>query len=288
MIMNFIRQRMGSNRCAEGAFEIHQNHQGGDEQEGVQNHSGQSRPKVGWASYGLATRQSDCRGRQCQAHGHHLLLIATLMVLMNLERTFRASVGTMRWRIKFMIMGLGMLFAVRLYTQQPGPPVSRVNLSLDALDSAALLVALLLILRSLLRAGHFDVSVYPSHSVLHNSLTILLAGVYLLIVGLFARVVTYLGGDAAFTLKAFLVNGRPGGARHPPAFRFRCGCTQNDSSAAIFKGHVRLSHRLAEPDRSMASRIDQMDLCRATVNLVADIFRCFPSPSGWWTTPARI
>jgi len=32
-----------------------------------------------------------------------------------------------------------------------------------------LLVACLLILRSLLRAGHFDVSVYPSHAVLHNS-----------------------------------------------------------------------------------------------------------------------
>jgi hypothetical protein len=37
------------------------------------------------------------------------------------------------------------------------------------LDAGALLVACLLILRSLLRAGHFDVSVYPSHAVLHNS-----------------------------------------------------------------------------------------------------------------------
>src|SRR5437899_6787352 len=31
-------------------------------------------------------------------------LITAILVLMNLERTFRASVGTMRWRIKFMIL----------------------------------------------------------------------------------------------------------------------------------------------------------------------------------------
>ena len=45
-----------------------------------------------------------------------LFLIAAVFVLMNLERTFRASVGTMRWRIKYMILGLGVLFAVRAYT----------------------------------------------------------------------------------------------------------------------------------------------------------------------------
>ena len=35
-----------------------------------------------------------------------LFLVSLVLVLMNLERTFRASVGTMRWRIKFMIIGL--------------------------------------------------------------------------------------------------------------------------------------------------------------------------------------
>src|SRR5471030_1686866 len=44
-----------------------------------------------------------------------LFLLGAVLVLINLERTFRASVGTMRWRIKFMVLGLGVLFAVRLY-----------------------------------------------------------------------------------------------------------------------------------------------------------------------------
>jgi putative PEP-CTERM system histidine kinase len=62
-----------------------------------------------------------------------------------------------------------------------------------------------LVFRSLLREGHFEIDVYPSHAVLQNSLTVLLAGVYLVIIGLFAKVVTYVGGDQAFTIKAFLV-----------------------------------------------------------------------------------
>ena len=134
-----------------------------------------------------------------------LFLIGIVFVLMNLERTYRAAVGTMRWRIKFMILGLGVLFVVRAYISSQVLLFHAVDLSLQTVSSAALLVACLLIVRSLFRAGHFDVDVYPSHAILHNSFTVLLAGIYLLIVGVFARVVTFLGGDASFTLKAFIV-----------------------------------------------------------------------------------
>jgi putative PEP-CTERM system histidine kinase len=132
-------------------------------------------------------------------------LVGAVFVLMNLERTYRAAVGTMRWRIKFMVLGLGVLFAVRAYISSQVLLFHSVNLSLQTVNSVALMVACLLILRSLFRAGHFDMDVYPSHSVLHNSFTVLLAGIYLLIMGVFARVVTFLGGDTTFPLKAFVV-----------------------------------------------------------------------------------
>lgn len=134
-----------------------------------------------------------------------LFLISAVLVLMNLERTYRAAVGTMQWRIKFMVIGLGVLFAVRAYTSSQVLLFRTVNLSLQAVNSAALLVAGLLIIRSLMRTGHFEVSVYPSHSLIHNSFTVMLAGVYLVIVGALAKLVSYIGGDAAFTLKAFLL-----------------------------------------------------------------------------------
>jgi putative PEP-CTERM system histidine kinase len=122
-----------------------------------------------------------------------------------LERTYRAAVGTMLWRIKFMILGLGVIFAVRAYVSSQVLLFHALNLSLEAVTATAMLLGGVLILRSLFRAGHFNTDVYPSQSALHNSLTVLLAGIYLLIVGAFAKVVTFLGGDAAFTLKAFVL-----------------------------------------------------------------------------------
>ena len=136
---------------------------------------------------------------------HLFFLIGAVLVLMNLERTYRAAVGTLRWRIKFMILGLGVLFGVRAYVCTQTVLFHAVDPPLDTVSAATLLVACLLIARSLFRAGHFDLDVYPSHAVLQNSFTILLSGTYLLVVGAGARVVAFWGGDVSFALTAFIV-----------------------------------------------------------------------------------
>ena len=132
-------------------------------------------------------------------------LLGAVLVLMNLERTYRAAVGTMLWRIKFMILGLGVIFGVQAYVSSQVLLFHALNLSLETVSATAILLGGALILRSLFRAGHFNTDVYPSQSALHSSLTVLLAGAYLLIVGVFAKVVVFLGGDASFTLKAFVL-----------------------------------------------------------------------------------
>ena len=124
-----------------------------------------------------------------------IFLVTAVLVLMNLERTFRAAVGTMRWRIKFMIVGLGVLFAVRSFTSSQTLLTHILDPRLQVVDAGALFVACLLILRSLFREGHFEINVYPSHSVLQSSLTVFLAGIYFLIIGVLWKVVTFLGGD---------------------------------------------------------------------------------------------
>lgn len=132
-------------------------------------------------------------------------LLGSVLILMNLERTFRASVGTMRWRIKFMILGLAVLFVVRFYTTSQNLLFSGLNQSLLGVNAMALLLAIGLISRSLWRQGQFNQDVYPSQSLLHYSLTGVLAGVYLLVVGFLAKLVSLLGGGQAFPLQAFFV-----------------------------------------------------------------------------------
>lgn len=133
-------------------------------------------------------------------------LLLAILVLMNLESTFRAAIGTMLWRIKFMVLGVGLIFIVKAYLNtQVLLFHNTLSSSLQEVGAVGTLVGGVLILRSLARPGHFETDVYPSKSVVHGSLILLLAGVYFFIVGVFARVVEFFGGDATFTLKAFIL-----------------------------------------------------------------------------------
>lgn len=132
-------------------------------------------------------------------------LVICVLAMMNLERTYRAAVGTMRWRVKFMIVGLGLLFAVRAYTASQTLLWHVPDPKLQVVDCAALLVACVLVLRSLFREGHFNTDVYPSHAILQSSLTILLAGIYFLVIGVLWKLASWFGGDKSFEIKAFLI-----------------------------------------------------------------------------------
>jgi putative PEP-CTERM system histidine kinase len=202
-----------------------------------------------------------------------IFLLSSVLILMNLERTFRASVGTMRWRIKFMILGIGVLFAVRAYTVSQELLFHALDVRLQALDCGALFVACILMLRSLFRAGHFDKDVYPSHSVLQSSLTILLSGIYLLIIGLFAKVVSYLGGDNAFTLKAFLVLA----ALVLLTILLLSNRVRSHISRFISRHFQRPIYDYRAVWRKFTeattSCVNQNDFCHAAVKSVADIFQ---------------
>jgi putative PEP-CTERM system histidine kinase len=201
------------------------------------------------------------------------LLLGSVVVLMNLERTYRAAVGTMRWRIKFMIIGLGVIFAAQVYTSSQIMLFRAVNLSLPVVNSVALLFGCGLILRSLLREGHFNADVYPSQAILQNSFTVFIAGIYLLIIGVFAKVVAFLGGDASFTVKAFFVL-----------------VALVTLSLIVLSDRVRLTTRrflsrhFQRPfydyrtvwwkfTQGTARRVEQGDLCTETVKLVSEIFQ---------------
>ena len=134
-----------------------------------------------------------------------LILISIVLILMNLERTFRSTVGTMRWRIKFLVLGLGIVFGARIYTGSEALLFSGRNLALANLETGSLLVGCILMGVAYFRSDFADVDVYPSRAVLQTSLTVLLVGGYLFVVGVFAQIVAYMGGSSNFQLQAFLV-----------------------------------------------------------------------------------
>jgi hypothetical protein len=100
---------------------------------------------------------------------HLCLLVGAVLILMNLERTLRASVGHMRWQIKYMVLGVGAIFGIRIYTSSQSLLFYSLNTGLTLVNTGVLVIANALILRSVLRAGSFKLDFYPSHSFLYRS-----------------------------------------------------------------------------------------------------------------------
>jgi putative PEP-CTERM system histidine kinase len=134
-----------------------------------------------------------------------LLLVGTVLILMNLERTLRSAVGTVRWRIKFVVLGLGVIFGVGIYTRSQDLLFSGHQLALAGLETGAVVIGCLLVATAYFHRGFKEVDVYPSRAVLHTSLTVLLVGAYLFAVGILAQLVGRFGGARSFQLQALFL-----------------------------------------------------------------------------------
>lgn len=136
---------------------------------------------------------------------HALLLVALALVLTNLEQTFRSAVGTQRWRIKFVVLGLGVIVGAHVYVRSQAILFSVHDVALAGIESSALLVGGLLLAVAYARTGLAEIDVYPSLAILRSSFTALILGAYLLVVGVLAEVARALGGAASFQFQAFVV-----------------------------------------------------------------------------------
>jgi len=136
---------------------------------------------------------------------HIFLLLGSVLVLVNLERTFRASAGAARWQIKFMILGLGTLFAARIYTSSQALLFSYMDPEVNFFNASALLAACVLITVSLIRGGQLNINLYFSHSFIYNSIIVLIIGIYLISAGILAKLAPYFGGTQYLPLQALIV-----------------------------------------------------------------------------------
>ena len=136
---------------------------------------------------------------------HLIFLISAAVLVGNLERTLRHSTGRMRWQIKFVGLGLGGLFGARIYVVSQSVLFHTLRLDLELVNMGALIVASALIFKSLLRARLLNVNLYVSHSFLFNSFTVLLVGIYLIAVGVLAKVASYFHEEQVMGFWAFLV-----------------------------------------------------------------------------------
>lgn len=204
---------------------------------------------------------------------HVLVLVISVFVLVNFERTYRASVGVLRWRIKFMLLGAAIVFVTSIYTTTHAILYRSIGATAETINSVAVLLGVVLMGKSLLRMSRFDLEVYPSQSFLEGSVIVVLASVYLFGIGVLAKVVNWLGGDSAFELKALTLL---------IALVLLAVLFQSDRMRLYVRRSVSRHFQRSVYDYraiwrkfsdSTAACVEQADLCRSIVRTTAEIFQ---------------
>jgi putative PEP-CTERM system histidine kinase len=136
---------------------------------------------------------------------HVCVLVGLAFVLIELERTFRASSGAIRWQIKFVVLGLAVLFATRIYSVSQALLFRSVDTSLHVLDAIGVAFGLMIVALGVARTRLLDFDVYLSPTALYRSIAALLIATYLLVVGVLAQVLREFGSGHGMPLAAFLV-----------------------------------------------------------------------------------
>ena len=200
------------------------------------------------------------------------LLIAAVLILLHLEKTFRSAIGTMRWRIKFLVLGLAIVFGGRIYIESQRLLYSEYRPALADVETAGLLIGCAFIAIGYLRNGLAEIDVYPSGAVLQSSFTLLLAGGYLFVVGVLAQIVTHLGGAGSFQIQTFLILlGTAGLALLLFSDRLRQRLQQ-----FVSRHFARPQHDFRKIWRAMAqsmsSVLDQASLCTTATRVISQTF----------------
>ena len=211
---------------------------------------------LGWSGYGL----------------YVCLLICSVMVLANLEKTLRTSHGAIRWQIKFSIIGTGAIFAALIYTTVQVLLFSSVRTDLYIFDGIILVLANILLMISAVRNRLRDARLYVSQDILHGSLTTIVIGLYLLVVGLFAKLAVHLKiGPVLFENGLIIIAAIPGVALLLLSVKVRYRIRR------FIHVHFRrpyYDYRKIWTDftRKTSSEVDLDRVCAAIVNTVSETF----------------
>jgi len=133
------------------------------------------------------------------------MTLATILIMVLMERILRSSQGLKRWKIKFIALGIGGVFAARLYLASQTLLYSAMDLDFERINATSILIADALIFVALLRAKVLEFDLYLSPTMLYNSFTVLVVGIYLLVVGISAKGLSSFEERLDFPLRAFVI-----------------------------------------------------------------------------------
>jgi hypothetical protein len=123
-------------------------------------------------------------------------LLISLGVAASLEKTLRASTTLVRWKIKYILLGIGAIFVFFIYSSSQYLLFSALKLDILPITSIVIIISTFMIAFSLTRHRLLDVDIFISRQIVYHSLIVSVVGIYLLTIGLIGQLVKYFGGQA--------------------------------------------------------------------------------------------
>ncbi len=119
------------------------------------------------------------------------VIIGSVLNLINLENILRSSKGAQRWQIKQIIFGSGAILFLFIYIASQAILFSTINLNMSAVSSVVILVSIAMMTLYIVRHRLLEVDIFISRHIVYNSVTILVVGGYLFVVGLIVQGIKY-------------------------------------------------------------------------------------------------
>src|SRR3990170_6376722 len=123
------------------------------------------------------------------------LIVGMIINLIHLENTLRFSGGIKRQQIKNVIIGVGALLSFHIYLASKALLFSIIDVKYLPVASVIVLISCSIVFSTVVRNRLLDIDIFISRYVVYNSMTVLLVGAYLLIVGLIAQGIKLAGGS---------------------------------------------------------------------------------------------
>src|SRR5215813_6866655 len=120
-------------------------------------------------------------------------LLSTIAVLYGLEPSLRNTRGSLRWRLKYLTLGLGAIFAVRFYLLSQVLLFHALDRSSLVLRTISIVIGEIFVAVGLLRSGVLRTDLTVSRHFVYRSIVVGLCGVYLFLAGAAGWLMNVLG-----------------------------------------------------------------------------------------------
>ena len=137
--------------------------------------------------------------------GTAVSLLATIAVLYGIEPSLRNSHGSTRWRLKYLALGLGAVFAVRFYLLSQVLLFHSLERQSLLIGATSLVIGELVLAVGFLRSGALRTDLAVSRHFVYRSIVVGLCGLYLFLAGVAGWLLNALGIPEAALLGTLVV-----------------------------------------------------------------------------------